>query len=372
MVGRPQDSLRIIALSTFVYDSMLTDAAPSESQMTPEEWEQFDTRRPRLSVSGLSSALALHFGLGGDLAPLAEEREQVFSMAAEDGATLIVRASLLDALSESAVVQSEALDAVAAADPSLPVPRVHRSRRGRAIELAREGKNEYQIRVLSCLPGHPRGAPWNDATLRHVGVTVGRLDRALATCQSSETAFPLLWNLSDAHQIRSFAQFIKEPRLRGLVARAIDAFEGDALPRMRDLPTQLIHNDISPKNLLFEGSNLTELSGIIDFGDVVSAPRVVDLGIAIARFALPESPLSSVKPLVEGYNEASALNSLELSLLPSIVCARLAMRIAIWSWRLHRFEREIITPVRDASELLSALVQLGNNAFVHSATEPQR
>lgn len=347
----------------------MAEQAASESEMTPEQWERFDTRRPRLSTSALSSALALHFGLDGDLASLAEEREQVFSLTVEDGTTLIVRASALDALSRSAHVQAEALDAVAAADPLLPVPRMRRSRRGLAIETTREGLAEYQIRVLSFLPGRARAAPWSEATLHQVGSIVARLDGALATCRPCETAFPLLWNLFDAHQIRPFARFVKDPRLRGLVERVIDEFGENALPRLRELPAQLIHNDLSPKNLLFDGSDAIRVSGIIDFGDVVRSPRVVDLGIAIARFVVPQAPLSSVTPLVRGFNEVSPLDSLEVSLLPSIVCTRLAMRIAIWSWRLRQPEREIGSPLREASDLLSAFVQLGSNAIHQAANE---
>lgn len=335
--------------------------------MTPEDWERLDTKRPRLSMSGLSSALAVHFGLYGDLTLLAEEREQVFSLTAVDGTTLIVRASALDAMSESALVQAAALDAVATADPSLPVPRIRRSRHGLAIERTREGQNEYQIRVLSFIPGRARTAPWSDATLRQVGSTVARLDRALASCRTCETAFPLLWNLLDACQVRPFARFIENPRLRGMVVQAIDHFEESALPRLRELPAQLIHNDISPKNLLFAGSDAIEVSGIIDFGDVVRSPRIVDLGIAIARFASPQTPLPSVTRLVGGYREVSPLGSLEVSLLPSIVCTRLAMRIALWSWRLRQSGTEVVSPLGDASDLLSALVRLGSNAFLQAA-----
>lgn len=337
--------------------------------MTPEEWERFDTKRPRISVSGLSSALALHFGLRGDLVLLAAEREQVFSLTVKDGTTLIVRASAIDAMADSAHAQVDALEAVAAADPSLPVPRVRRSRRGVAIERIRERENEYQIRVLSCLPGRPLAAPWSDAVLHQIGSMVARLDSALATCGPCKTGFPLLWNLLDAHEIRPLARFIRDTRLRAMVERVLDDFEAVALPRLRDLPAQLIHNDISPKNLLFHGGDPIEVSGIIDFGDVVHSPRIVDLGIAIARFASPNAPLTSVAPLVLGFSEVLPLDALEVRLLPCIVRTRLAMRVAIWSWRLQHSERDGISPLRDASDLLCSLSEHGSTSLLRAASE---
>jgi len=340
--------------------------------MKPEDWEALDTRRPRLSMGSLSRALKRLFGIDGNISVLAEERDQVFLLTTKSATKFIVRASCRDQLAQSAIVQNEALDAVAAADPLLPVPRVLRSKAGRSIEATEEGRSEYQIRLLSHLPGRPMAPPWSEARLHQIGLMASRLDRALTAAPMPEKTFPLLWNLAEAHQLLPFLDFIEDRDLRALVERALLDFSERTLPELRKLPSQLIHNDLSPKNILFSGSDQREVSGIIDFGDIVAMPRIVDLAIAIARFTRPEDPISPAMRLIGAYSENSPLSTLELATVPSIVQARLAMRVAVWSWRLHKIACHATNPVHDASALLRAVARLGNDTFLSTAPDANR
>ena len=105
------------------------------------------------------------------------------------------------------------------------------------------------------------------------------------------------------------------------------------LPRIRSFEQQTIHNDFNQKNVLVHPSSPDHVSGIIDFGDMVSVARVVDLGVAIARHLEVTNTVEGAGHIVEGYNAMSQLSEAELSVLFTLICARLAIRSVIFSWR---------------------------------------
>lgn len=338
------------------------------NRMDPEEWEHLDTRRPRLGIDAVASAAGRLFGIHGRPSLLAEEREQVFSLVTPL-ATFVARVSCGDATLESTVIQNQALEAVAQSDPSLPVPRVLRSISGLAVEKLRDGRDEYQLRLLSYLPGRPLFGPRQFEALRNVGLAAARLARALQSAPVRPVRSPLLWNLQEAHQLLPFVRFVEDTELRALAESVLMDFSTRGLDEFRNFPLQLIHNDLSAKNLLFDEEDQSVITGIIDFGDVVAGPRIADLAIAITRFAHLADPIRSSAEVVAGYVQHSPLTLTELSALYPIACARLAMRIVIWSWRLRNAVSSDATPLREASLLLSDLVALGKDAFVSEIYE---
>ena len=103
---------------------------------------------------------------------------------------------------------------------------------------------------------------------------------------------------------------------------ALDDYER-VLPRLRALPRQLIHNDGHTDNLLVDAGRA---AAIVDFGDVVAAPRVCGLAVACAYAALEtERPLRVVCEVTAGYHDVAPLEAVELELLFDLVRTRLAV-----------------------------------------------
>src|SRR5205085_1489116 len=94
-----------------------------------------------------------------------------------------------------------------------------------------------------------------------------------------------------------------DDRRRALVAPVFARFgELD----LSSLPRQLIHNDANEHNVLVaeDGS----VAGLIDFGDLVWAPRVCGLAVALAYAMLGrDDPVRAVTPVVRGYHEVAPL-----------------------------------------------------------------
>ena len=95
---------------------------------------------------------------------------------------------------------------------------------------------------------------------------------------------------------------------------------------LNDLPTQTIHNDINGENVLYDGE---KVCGIIDFGDLLRAPRVIEVATAAAYLRSPEQPLRLIAPMVSAYCAVNPLVSDELDLLFDLVRARLCMTVSI-------------------------------------------
>ncbi|KAG0937998.1 hypothetical protein G6F31_015518 [Rhizopus arrhizus] len=124
---------------------------------------------------------------------------------------------------------------------------------------------------------------------------------------------------------------------RARIAAYLDVFELAVLPALAALPSQIIHNDLSPSNILVDAAG-SELAGILDFGDMVHAPRIAEIAIAASyQMAAAGNPLDVLSAVVAGYESVSALTPQERRHVLDLVLARLVQRMAIPSWRALRF-----------------------------------
>ncbi len=118
---------------------------------------------------------------------------------------------------------------------------------------------------------------------------------------------------------------------RVMVEKVLERFTRRVKPALQDLRWQVIHNDANDYNILLNDGMVT---GLLDFGDMLYAPRVVEVAITAAYALLGEDdPLGAAANVVAGYHSVSALTVTELSLLYDLICARLAVSVSISSER---------------------------------------
>jgi len=80
------------------------------------------------------------------------------------------------------------------------------------------------------------------------------------------------------------------------------------------------------------------VSGVIDFGDMVSAPLICDVAVAAAYHVRhDETPMADALEYVDAFSAERALTAEEISLLPIIVAMRLAMTVLITNWRANLY-----------------------------------
>jgi Ser/Thr protein kinase RdoA (MazF antagonist) len=319
---------------------MKTSGPQSAPDSISERLRRILQQAPPAFAPAEAAAIArAQFGVEGELSPLAGERDQNFRLETRDGRHLVLKIANPLERREVLEFQTAALQAIAAADPGLPVPRVCLGRDGAAIAVAHGGGRAHFVRLLTFLPGVPAGGQPREASLRRaIGATAGRLDRALAGFAHPADDHPLIWDMKQAAALRPLCETIPDPAWRRGIAAHLDRFEGEIRPRLLRLRRQVIHQDFNTNNVIVDPRRRGEIAGIIDFGDMVRAPLIAELAVAAAYQVYDQpDPVAAAADLAGAYHAEQPLQAEELALLPDLIATRYAIRIAISAWRVAAF-----------------------------------
>ena len=265
-----------------------------------------------------------NYGISGEIQPLAGERDLNFKVTSGDAA-YVFKVQSYDEI-ESIKVQNLILKWLETSE-EFRWQRLIPTRGNDdffAIDSSRIG------RLLTWVDGNLWSASDITSPLRtKLGQAVAQLDRNLATLNNSEIesvlSRPFKWNVLQTESLLSDLEFV-DPELREIVRTLLlDVIE--ILPRLNSLPTQLIHNDANDNNVLVSDSGDI---GIIDFGDIILAPRICGLAVACA-YALKndDDPILSILDIVRGYHCVAALTPPELEFLFPLIRARIATSIVM-------------------------------------------
>lgn len=303
--------------------------------MSQTIWPELDDPpSPQVDLTVAENLASNLYGLEGQFFALPSERDQLFRIESKMGDQYLLRISGAGESREALTFQNAALRHIEAADPTLPVPRLCKSRQGNDIEAESIEGTEHGVRVLTYLPGVPMQGRQSSSSLRNsVGISLARLDRALESLRHFVTSYPLLWDVRNTALIRAMLPSVEGKAARAALDAVFSKLQDDILPRTELLASQVIHNDFNRKNVLFDPANPGSVSGIIDFGDMTTGPRTIDLGVAVARHIDRANAVEHACEIVCGYTSVSELSAAELKSLFWFICARLAMRAVIWSWR---------------------------------------
>jgi hydroxylysine kinase len=191
------------------------------------------------------------------------------------------------------------------------------------------------VRCVTFLEGRPLADARRSPRQRGaIGRLLAELDLGLASFRHADGARRLMWDAHQAHLVRPLATNIEDPADRSLVEEAMNRVEENVSPRVSALRRQVIHNDFNPQNVLVSSSDDAALAGVIDFGDMLHAPRVQDLATACAYHPLDtDAPLRTVAEIAAGYEAITPLDADEIAVLPDLIAARVALSMTVSAWR---------------------------------------
>lgn len=321
------------------------------------------------SESEASAILGEFYGLDATAKRVSSELDETFIARAQDGTRMVLKIASPAERRDILEFQAGALLHLAGSASDLPVPRMIAGRDGNTIQLLMHNGLGRFVRLLSYLDGDqlsaiPANAP---AQLEQLGRLLGRLDAALGSFQPMVPAFDLVWDITHADRIIPMAHQMAAPEERALTLRAFDDFLATVKPRQSELPSQIIHNDLNPHNVLVASDDPSRISGVIDFGDMVEAPRVNDPAVALSYFIGKPDGTVLIAAFMRGYRPAQPLTPLEQSMLPTLVRARLAMTVALTEYRAARHPERAAYIVRNRPGSLSGLRRMA--AMTPSETE---
>jgi hydroxylysine kinase len=282
---------------------------------------------------------AEHYGLIATVHRLDSERDQNFRLRSPDGREYVLKIANPAEDRPVTNLQTEALLHLAAADPGLPVPRIFPALNGMTeLDVTFDDGSIRVVRLLSFLAGTPMHAVEASAALRRsLGACAARLARGLGDFSHCAASHKLLWDLQHAAELRPLIGAVPSER-RSLVEHVLDDFETHALPMLPNLPSQPVHNDLNPHNVVVDPETCADIAGIIDFGDLTWTARVNDLAITAAyQVADIDDPLAPACEMIAAYHEVLPLEPAELDVLFDLIATRMAMTIVISSWRAARY-----------------------------------
>lgn len=318
------------------------------------------TERPHFPVTLASQVLQETYGRVGKLDPLDSERDRNYRVTENDGRRSVLKIANSAESPSITAYQTDALVHIAQTAPALPVPRVIPATSGALIidAIAEDGR-KHSVRLFSWIDGAPIDTlARSDGVVRQLGRILAELGQALEGFRHPASGYSLLWDLKNAASLEGLLDEVDDRDLRALCKHRLERFRASVVPKFSSVRWQTIHNDLNPGNVLLNSQG-TEVAGIIDFGDVVHSPLVVDVAVACAYLLSDSSdPLADVDTFVAGYSSVTPLAEDELGILFDLILTRSVMTILISRWRAARYpdNREyILSSEAEARDMLETL-----------------
>jgi Ser/Thr protein kinase RdoA (MazF antagonist) len=243
--------------------------------------DSLTTAPPAVPIADAIGLLAREYGIAArSLTPLTSERDTNFKVESDKG-LFVLKFANVGERPDVTRLQTAALLHMQTHEPELAVPRMIPALSG-AMETEWNGS---MVRVLSWLEGMPLHMAPRSATQRgNIARVSAGIGRALSTFQFEGGEQDLQWDIQHALRLKPDVGAVEEGG-RALVVAALDRFETHVAPLLPSLRCQFVHGDLNPYNLLVNPANPDEVTGILDFGDMVKTPLVTDLAIAAGYHA---------------------------------------------------------------------------------------
>lgn len=279
-----------------------------------------------------------YFGVVGAAAELGGERTQNFRIRSLDGKSFTLKVSAPGEDDGAVLLETAALLHIERVAPEIAAPRMIPALDGQESVYLGSHDGRY-LRLLTFLAGTPLAIlDKPSARLRRViGHSVAALDEALRSFDHPLVRQrDLIWDIKNIGKVKPFLKLIN-PQRRPLAESMLQRFEAVAGPCMADLPAQPVHSDMNGQNILVDPHNCDRLAGFLDFGDLVYAPRLVDLaGAALLQICRSDDDLQAVADVARAYHGSSSLTPLEIEILPEFMIARCIINVAVTEWLASR------------------------------------
>ncbi len=340
---------------------MQTDSTQAEIE------KLLTTTPPAFSAAEAVSIAASNYGIKAQVRPLVSDKDQNFRLDADDGKQYVLKISNYAEQLQFIDFQNCALLHVSKQDPTFPSPRVIPTLEGQLHCSARcDGKTHY-VRVLSWLDGLVLdGVKSEPGLINQLGKLLARLGLALKDFEHPGSNPPSAWDMKRAASLQDLLVYVEDPELRQLASQTLEQFLTRVKPVLDTLRTQVIYNDMNLGNVLMDKEQPDRISGLIDFGDMVKSPLIIDLAVAAAyQLGVGDDPLAGALPMITGYHAIRPLQKTEVDLLTDLIRTRLITSLLVGSYRSSLFPENrdyLLISQNPVKHALIGLAGLDNDA----------
>jgi hydroxylysine kinase len=250
----------------------------------------------------------------------------------------------------------------------LPVPAVETDVDGHLLHEHVSCGRRALIQVTEWLEDPPLSdVAIDESLLRAVGEVAARVSRGLEGLEAPGPAGHRWELVRSGDSIRAALDDACHPDFAAQAQAGLRVFEEQLAPVLPRLPWTVVHHDLHDANLLIgtaaDGDRC--ITGILDFGDMVLAPRVAELSVAAAYAARnTRHAKAALIEVAEGWANVIPLTPEEASALLPATISRLAVNLAVWASRMsgpraHYAERR----VSGSSQALETLLAVDPASF---------
>lgn len=322
---------------------MLNPAADKHGKLRPEDLR---FTPPALGHGDARRCLEAHWDFDGELKRLAGERDQNFRVTRDDGRRFVLKIS--SPTEEQVLIdfQVRALLHIDRIDPEIPVPHHVTSVAGNPVETLVAGGETHAVRLLTYIPG----VPWASlemqlplAGVRAAGALQGRMCRALEGFSHPAENHFMPWDVMNGLVCsRDLIENYLPDEIRRACLPHLERLEHESLPRMRAFPPQVIHNDAHTGNVMCNPEDPSQITGIIDFGDLVRRPLLTDIATSLSNYiGQTDDPMAVAEALVGGFREQREVPEDQLALLYDASLARAILTVQLLTFRAVNTEGDV-------------------------------
>ena len=320
---------------------------------------------PAVTVDDASKVAMGQFGWQANVKALTGERDKNYLLHTQEVGDVVLKFINPAEAADETDLQTQVLLWLEQQHCEVVVPKALRNRNGGLVSDYAVGEQTYKVRAYTYLNGVAVAqAQMSEALQQSFGVRAAQLVMALDGFDHPALSRVLLWDVMHLSQLRDWAiEVLTQDAMGPFVFAFLDRFDATILPALRALPQQVIHGDISKSNTVVSEGDEAAIHGVLDFGDLCKAPRVVELAVA-ASYALDAETgdlQAALSRVVLGYESILSLSEAEKALIPDLIIARLVQRIVISEWRASHFPNNrdyILRSNAQARQLLSRLMQM--------------
>lgn len=315
----------------------------------------------RTPLPRVEAIAAQYFCMVGRASILSSERDETFLIETADRQRAVLKIANTAERTDVLTFQTEALRHLERRQIALPLPKaIPALDRQYLLKLSFEGDLRF-VRMLTFLDGvQLYKTPPSPGQMHALGTSLAILGLGLSNFKAAVPVQQLLWDICNAASLRPLVTNVNTAHRR-LVVDALDGFDR-LLPKMACLPRQVIHNDFNPHNILVLPGDHARISGVIDFGDLVEAPLVNDLAVALSYQAGRKDGMENVLAMLRAYHAVRPLSGGELVALPCLLRTRLAMTVLIPEWRAELYPENRDYILRNHPAALAGLKRLEDHS----------
>jgi Ser/Thr protein kinase RdoA (MazF antagonist) len=323
------------ALAAFPEKDIFMQATTAETAANP----LLTATTPQAGDAEAEAIGRRYFGITARAHRLTSERDLNFHLVGADGAEYVLK--ITNAAEDAAVTdfQTKALLHIAARNPDLLTPHVFPTVDGGHEAIVTLAGERHIVRLLSYLKGEPQHrTPTSPGQRAALGRCLAEIGKALADFRHPAADHDILWDLKRAGRLEDLLVHIASDERRALAAGFIDAFKSFVVPALPTLRSQVVHNDFNPHNVLVDPADPARVTGVLDFGDMVETPLVVDVAVGCS-YQVTETGgvLDHAADFVAAYHAENPLREDEVEVLFDLIAMRHVMTVAITEWRAGRY-----------------------------------